>query len=69
MVWKKLNKKGSRGGDLEIRTTPYDEIGVIELTTPPTSIYWDFEDTEQIFEEIKKAIEEHKKEKLKEVGG
>ena len=67
MVWITSEKRGTRGGKLSIRVTPYGEVGIIEEAIPETSVYWRLEDTDRIIEEIKKAIEEHKKEKMKEV--
>lgn len=70
MVVKELDIKGSRGGKLIIRVTPYDEVGITEMPKPPEpamSVYWGIENTERIIEELRSAIEEHKKEKIGEV--
>lgn len=62
---------------MEIRTTPRDEIGILETTKEwlenekkrgeGYGIYWHIEDTDKVIAELKQAIEEHKKKKLEEV--
>jgi len=65
MVWKKTGVK-YYGSELEVRTTQFDEIGIYD-PRQNKSVFWYIDDTDKMIEEIKKAVEEHKKEKLKKV--
>lgn len=72
MVMKEIKLKGSRGGEIIVRTTAFDEVGIIEKFPPElkqrsTSVYWLLGDTDKILESIRQLVEEHKKEKMKEV--
>jgi hypothetical protein len=54
-----MNVKGSRGGDLTVRTTSFNEIGIIEGKPAETGIYWNIEDFDKVINALKEAKQRH----------
>jgi len=55
MVEVKLGFKGSRGGELKVRTTPLGEIGILESEPAMLSIYWDIDKLESVIKALREA--------------